>query len=129
VSSPCKLKRPHLSGLISFDPQSASESLNCGMVARARSAAKSRQRSRAKSGDGIVATCDLPTLRATLWPEPLALHRRYSWAFWRVYVADDFSCQAAQQRQGAADRQQYRQAAGAPTPLTVVGLSVVLEFF
>jgi hypothetical protein len=29
-----------------------------------------------RSLDGIVATCDLPTLRATLRPEPLAIHRR-----------------------------------------------------
>jgi hypothetical protein len=29
-----------------------------------------------RSLDGIVATCDLPTLRAMLGPEPLAIHRR-----------------------------------------------------
>jgi hypothetical protein len=29
-----------------------------------------------RSLDGIVAACDLPTLRATLRPEPLAIHRR-----------------------------------------------------
>jgi hypothetical protein len=29
-----------------------------------------------RSLDGIVATCDLPTLRATLRPEPLVVHRR-----------------------------------------------------
>ena len=29
-----------------------------------------------RSLDGIVATCDLPTLRAALWPESLAIHRR-----------------------------------------------------
>jgi len=29
-----------------------------------------------RSLDGIVATCDRPTLRALLWPEPLVIHGR-----------------------------------------------------
>src|SRR5262249_19647140 len=29
-----------------------------------------------RSMDGIVATCNLSTLRATQWPEPLAVHKR-----------------------------------------------------
>src|SRR5690348_17645770 len=29
-----------------------------------------------RSLNGIVATCDLPTLRAVLWPEALDIHRR-----------------------------------------------------